>query len=149
MGDVVNLNKTRKRRERDAAKTRAAENRVRFGQDKNTRDKARKDAESVVQSSLEEQQRLVSQEEVVKQSLVEAERILEEARQQARQIRLEAEDYMDQRLAAFEATLTRTLEQMAQIREAQEAEANQTRLCAYMSAVVLAGCGAGSEQGAT
>jgi cell division septum initiation protein DivIVA len=87
--------------------------------------KARKDAESVVQSSLEEQQRLVSQEEVVKQSGLEAERILEEARQQARQIRLEAEDYMDQKLAAFEATITRSLEQMAQIREEQEAQANK------------------------
>ena len=49
MGDVVNLNKARKQRERDAAKTRAAENRVRFGQDRKTRDKARKDAERIRQ----------------------------------------------------------------------------------------------------
>lgn len=45
MGDLVNLNKARKQREREAAKARAAENRVRFGQDRNTRNKARKDAE--------------------------------------------------------------------------------------------------------
>lgn len=49
MGDLVNLNKARKQRERDTAKTRAAENRVRFGQDKNTRDKTRKDAERIRQ----------------------------------------------------------------------------------------------------
>ena len=82
--------------------------------------KARKDAEGVVQQALQEQQRLVQQEEVVRASTREAERILEEAREQARQMRLEAEDYIDQKLAAFEATLTRTIEQIAQIREAEE-----------------------------
>jgi vacuolar-type H+-ATPase subunit H len=82
--------------------------------------KARKDAEGVVQQALDQQRRLVQQEEVVRASTREAERILEEAREQARQMRLEGEDYMDQKLAAFEATLTRTLEQIAQIREAEE-----------------------------
>lgn len=82
--------------------------------------KARKDSEGIVQQALEEQKRLVAQEEVVRASTREAERILEEARDQSRQMRLEAEDYIDQKLAAFEATLTRTLEQIAQIREAQE-----------------------------
>ncbi|MGH2674718.1 MAG: hypothetical protein ACRDKA_07195 [Actinomycetota bacterium] len=81
--------------------------------------KARKDAEGIIQEALEEQSKLLSQEEVVRQSVKEAERVLEEARGQARQIRNEAEDYMDQKLAAFEATLTRALEQIAEIREAQ------------------------------
>ena len=87
--------------------------------------KARKDAEGIIQQALEEQHRMTSQEEVVKASMREAERLLEEARGEARQIRHEAEDYMDQKLAAFEATITRTLEQMAQIREAQEAQVNK------------------------
>jgi vacuolar-type H+-ATPase subunit H len=82
--------------------------------------KARKDAEGIIQQALQEQKRLVAQEEVVKASVREAERLLDEARSQARQIRLEAEDYMDQKLAAFEATIQRTLEQIAQIRDAQE-----------------------------
>jgi vacuolar-type H+-ATPase subunit H len=82
--------------------------------------KARKDAESIIQQALEEQHRLASQEDVVKASIREAERILEEARAEARQIRHEAEDYMDQKLAGFEATLSRSLEQIAQIRESQE-----------------------------
>jgi hypothetical protein len=82
--------------------------------------KARKDAEGIVQQALDEQRRLVEQEEVVRASTREAERILEEARDQARQMRLEAEDYIDQKLAAFEATLTRTMEQIGQIRDAQE-----------------------------
>jgi hypothetical protein len=82
--------------------------------------KARKDSEGVIQQALEEQHRLASQEEVVKAATREAERILDEARSEASQIRHEAEDYMDQRLAAFEATLGKTLEQIAQVREAQE-----------------------------
>jgi vacuolar-type H+-ATPase subunit H len=84
--------------------------------------KARKDSEGIIQQALEEQGRMVAQEEVVKASVREAERVLEEAREQARQIRHEAEDYMDQKLAAFEATLTRALEQIAEIREAQEGQ---------------------------
>jgi vacuolar-type H+-ATPase subunit H len=87
--------------------------------------KARRDAEQLIQKALSEQAQLVSREEVVKASMQEAERILSEARDQARQIRLEAEDYMDQKLAAFEATLTRTVEQIAQIREVQEQQASR------------------------
>jgi vacuolar-type H+-ATPase subunit H len=87
--------------------------------------KARRDAEALVQQALAEQSRLVSQEEVVKQSVREAERIVSEAREQARQLRLEAEDYMDQKLAAFEATLTRTLEHIAAIREQQEQQSGR------------------------
>jgi vacuolar-type H+-ATPase subunit H len=82
--------------------------------------KARKDSEGIIQQALEEQHRLASQEEVVRAATREAERILDEARSEANQIRHEAEDYMDQRLAAFEATLGKTLEQIAQFREAQE-----------------------------
>ncbi len=84
--------------------------------------KARRDAEGIIQQTLEEQKRLVAQEEVVKASVREAERVMDEARQEARNIRLEAEDYMDQKLAAFEATLQRTLEEIASIREAQESQ---------------------------
>ena len=89
--------------------------------------KARRDAESIVQQGLEEQRRLVTQEEVVRASIRESERLLDEARQQARQIRLEAEDYMDQKLAAFEATLTRTMEQVAQVKDAQDASLSRIR----------------------
>jgi hypothetical protein len=81
--------------------------------------KARRDAEQLIQKALSEQAQLVSREEVVKASMQEAERILSEARDQARQIRLEAEDYMDQKLAAFEAQLTRSQEQLETMRQAQ------------------------------
>lgn len=49
MADVINLSKARKARGREQAKAKAAENRVRFGQDKAARDKARKEAERVRQ----------------------------------------------------------------------------------------------------
>jgi hypothetical protein len=45
MGDVVNLNKVRKAREKRTAEARAAENRARFGQSKEKLTKARKEAE--------------------------------------------------------------------------------------------------------
>jgi hypothetical protein len=41
MGDVVNLNKFRKTRDRRTAETRAAENRVRFGLSKEAKAKVR------------------------------------------------------------------------------------------------------------
>lgn len=43
MGDVVNLNKMRKARERGEAKERAAENRAKFGQPKAIREKQKKE----------------------------------------------------------------------------------------------------------
>lgn len=41
-GDVVNLRRERKRRQRDAAKTAAAENRVQFGRTRSERDETQK-----------------------------------------------------------------------------------------------------------
>ncbi len=45
MGDVVNLNKFRKARDRRAAEDQAAENRVRFGQPKDLKAKLRAEAD--------------------------------------------------------------------------------------------------------
>jgi hypothetical protein len=45
MGDVVNLNKIRKARDKRDAEARAAENRIRFGQSKTGATKARKEAD--------------------------------------------------------------------------------------------------------
>src|SRR2546430_16503653 len=53
--------------------------------------------------------RLVSREEVVRSAEEEAERVLGEAREQARQMRLEAEDYVDAKLAQFEIAIERTM----------------------------------------
>jgi hypothetical protein len=83
--------------------------------------KARRDAEGLIQQALAQQAKLVSGEEVVKEANREAERIVNESREEARQIRHEAEDYTDQKMAAFEAAITRTMEQVDQVKEAQDA----------------------------
>jgi hypothetical protein len=89
--------------------------------------KARRDAEGLIQQALAQQAKLVSGEEVVKEANREAERIVNESREEARQIRHEAEDYTDQKMAAFEAAITRTMEQVAQIKEAQDALVGRIR----------------------
>ena len=71
--------------------------------------KARRDGEAIVHQAQEERVRLLSREQVVKSAQAESERLLEEAREMARQIRLEAEDYVDAKLAQFEIVLERTL----------------------------------------
>jgi cell division septum initiation protein DivIVA len=82
--------------------------------------KARRDAEVIVEEARKEQARLVSDDEVVAESAKESERILSDAREQARQIKLEAEDYVDATLASFESTLTKTQERLAKTRDLVE-----------------------------
>ncbi len=86
--------------------------------------KARRDAESLVERGKAEQARLAAREEVVVRAQEEAERILADAREQARQIRLEAEDYVDAKLAQFEIVINRTQEDlgktMSQVQRGRE-----------------------------
>jgi len=75
--------------------------------------KARRDAEALVERARHEQSRLLAHEDIVIRAAEEAERLLSEAREQARQIRLEAEDYVDAKLAQFEIALAKTQEDVA------------------------------------
>jgi cell division septum initiation protein DivIVA len=70
--------------------------------------KGRRDAEAVVDRAQQERSRLVSDQEVVMAAGDESERVIAEARELARQIRLEAEDYVDAKLAQYEIALERT-----------------------------------------
>jgi cell division septum initiation protein DivIVA len=70
--------------------------------------KGRRDAEGIDERAYQERGRLVSEEDVVRASREEADRIISEAQDQARQIRLEAEDYVDAKLAQYEVALERT-----------------------------------------
>lgn len=72
-------------------------------------ERARSDAERLLEEARDERDRLVSEQEVVRNADDRAERMVEEAREHARQIRLEAEDYVDAKLANFEVVLTKTL----------------------------------------
>jgi len=71
--------------------------------------KARRDCEAIVQRANQERARLISKQEVVVAGEEEASRILTEGREAARQMRLEAEDYVDAKLAQFEIALERTM----------------------------------------
>ncbi len=72
-------------------------------------ERAQADADRLVTDARTESDRLVSEQEVVRTAEREAARIIEEAREHGRQIRLEAEDYVDAKLANFEVVLTKTL----------------------------------------
>jgi cell division septum initiation protein DivIVA len=78
---------------------------------------ARTDAEQVLSEARAERQAMLMHEEVVRAAHEEAERILEAAHATARQLRLEAEDYVDAKLANFEVVLHKTLEAVARGRE--------------------------------
>lgn len=70
---------------------------------------ARADAERLIGDGRRERDRLMSQQEVVRASEQQADEIISDAREHARRIRLEAEDYVDAKLANFEVVLNKTL----------------------------------------
>jgi vacuolar-type H+-ATPase subunit H len=73
--------------------------------------KARGDAEKIVEQAREDQLRMARKEEIVRTAGEEAERILGDADAQAKNLRREAEDYADAKLAQFEIALRRILEE--------------------------------------
>ena len=72
-------------------------------------ERARRDAEELVDQVKAEAARMVHRTEVVKQAEVRARRITEAAEEQARRHRHEMEDYCDEHLARFEDALVRAL----------------------------------------
>src|SRR5262245_31052190 len=72
--------------------------------------KARADGEGIVERAHEEQLRMARKEEVVARAQTESDRIHAEAEERARELRAEAEDYVDAKLAQFENSIRRILE---------------------------------------
>ena len=79
--------------------------------------KARKEAERVLVDAQEQRDRLLSRTEIVHAAQREADRLTDEARERATKIQLEAEDYIDQKLAGFEILLNKTLSTVGKGRE--------------------------------
>jgi cell division septum initiation protein DivIVA len=79
--------------------------------------RARKEAERIVSEAREQRDRLLSRTEIVHAAQREAERINDDAKERAAKMRAEAEDYIDQKLAAFEILLNKTLATVAKGRE--------------------------------
>ncbi|MFE9410863.1 cell division initiation protein [Streptomyces sp. NPDC006704] len=72
-------------------------------------EQARQEAERIIESAHAQRGTLISDTAVARQSQDEADRILNEARREAEEIRAEADDYVDSKLANFEVVLTKTI----------------------------------------
>ncbi len=79
--------------------------------------RARKEAERIIAEARQQRDRLLSRTEIVQAAHREAERIVDEARERGTKMRVEAEDYIDQKLAAFEILLNKTLATVSKGRE--------------------------------
>ena len=72
-------------------------------------ERAQADADRILEDARAERDRLVAEQEVARAAQAEADRLVADSREQARQMRLEAEDYVDAKLANFEVVLQKTL----------------------------------------
>ena len=72
--------------------------------------KARREADDIVEAGRLQAARLVERTELVREARRVADAVVEEAEANGRALRHEAEDYVDQKLAAFEVVLERTMQ---------------------------------------
>jgi cell division septum initiation protein DivIVA len=79
--------------------------------------RARSEADRVLAEAREQRDRLLTRSEIVHAAEREAERIIDGAKESAARLRGEAEDYIDQKLAAFEILLNKTLGTVARGRD--------------------------------
>lgn len=84
--------------------------------------RARKEGERILAEAREQRDRLLSRSEIVHAAERESERVADEGKERAARMRLEAEDYIDQKLAAFEILLNKTLGAVARGREQMRGE---------------------------
>ena len=71
--------------------------------------KTRRDADDILDAARARAERMVQRTEVVKAAELRARQTIDAADEEARRLRLECEDYCDQKLASFEIVLERTL----------------------------------------
>ncbi|MFJ1744743.1 ATP synthase F0 subunit B [Streptomyces sp. NPDC088116] len=72
-------------------------------------EQARQEAARIIEAAHAQRSTLLADTEVARQSQEEADRILAEARREAEEVRAEADDYVDSKLANFEVVLTKTI----------------------------------------
>ncbi len=75
--------------------------------------KVRREGDDILDQARARAERMVQRTEVVKAAEARARQVVERAEDQARRMRLECEDYCDQKLASFEIVLERTLKMVA------------------------------------
>ena len=96
-------------------------------------DAARGEGQRIIEEARAERARLIAKTEVVHAANREAERIVEDARERARQIRLEAEDYVDAKLANFEVVLQKVLGSVERGREKLRGRLDADQLAADLA----------------
>ena len=79
--------------------------------------RAEREAERIIDVARVRAERMVERTEVVREARRAAEDTVNQAAKVAAQMRLEAEDYVDRKLAAFEVVLDRTMQQVVKGRE--------------------------------
>jgi DNA primase len=70
--------------------------------------KMQREGDELIDSARQRAEQMVQRTEIVREAQHAAQRVVDQAREEARKLRLEAEDYCDQKLAAFEIVLERT-----------------------------------------
>jgi F0F1-type ATP synthase membrane subunit b/b' len=71
---------------------------------------ARREADDIIELARVQAERMVERTEIAREARRTAQHIVDDAQAQARQLVHEAEDYIDQKLASFEAVLERTMQ---------------------------------------
>jgi cell division septum initiation protein DivIVA len=79
--------------------------------------KVQREGDEILEAARVRAERMVQRTEIVRQAQHVAQRTVDEARADARRLRNEAEDYCDQKLAAFEIVLERTMKTVQAGRE--------------------------------
>jgi len=82
---------------------------------------ARRDAEDIVEAGRVQAERMVERTEVAREARRVAQQVIAQAEADSRRLRHEAEDYIDQKLAAFEVVLERTMATVIKGREQLQA----------------------------
>ena len=73
------------------------------------KDRAQREGEDIIAAARARAEQMVQRSEVVKTAEMQARRTVSKAQERALRMKLEAEDWCDQRLATFEATLHKTM----------------------------------------
>jgi hypothetical protein len=82
---------------------------------------ARRDSEDIVEAGRVQAERMVERTEVAREARRVAQQVVANAEANARRLRHEAEDYIDQKLASFEVVLERTMATVVKGREQLQA----------------------------
>src|SRR5436189_657097 len=76
-------------------------------------EKVQREGDDILEAARARAERMVQRTEIVRSAQATARRTIEDAQDEARRLRHEAEDYCDQKLAAFEIVLERTSKTVA------------------------------------